>query len=115
MLVFRSARPPGPSLTLLMSRSGPCPHPALRPPSPRGRRTNARAGPLPLREGGRRPGEGKLAETFIPLLIGEARYTGATLPRESFGRHPEAAQTAKDLGWQRVAHSEILRCLRSSG
>src|SRR5216110_3235301 len=46
------------------------PSSGLRPPSPRGRRTYAHVGPLLLGEGGRRPDEGKLAETFIPLLIG---------------------------------------------
>src|SRR5438045_4838122 len=54
------------------------PSSGLRPPSPRGRRAYARAGPLPLGEGGRRPGEGELDETFITLLIGSAcRSPGA--------------------------------------
>src|SRR5947208_5267657 len=73
MLAFGAARPPRPSLTLLMTR----PSSALRAPSPRERGEGELLKLLPLAprergEGGRRPGEG-------PVINPSAAH-GAVIP-----------------------------------
>src|SRR5436305_10473786 len=73
MLAFRAARPPGPSLTLLMTR----PSSALRAPSPRKRGEGELLKLLPLAprergEGGRRPGKGR--------VINPSAAHGAVIP-----------------------------------